>query len=81
MEIVCNLSNRHLTVIERNVRNKGLKYGITNISSTKLLKTYKLDTQLINMKLQIKYIFAHLDNHPILKFTGNRVWVPPPFKN
>jgi len=77
-DIVCNLSNRHQSIIERNVLNKGLKYGITNISSTKLLKTYKLDTQLINRKLQIKYIFAHLDNHPIIKFTWNPDWLPSP---
>lgn len=75
--IVVNLSDRYLSLIEKDVLNKGLNFCITNNNKKSLDRNIETDITQFTRTLQIKFMFDGEDDNEIEKFTGNPDWKPP----
>ena len=78
--IVINLSlHKKLTLAESALLNKGLNFCISSHKFNPH-NSYTKDISRFIRSLQLKYLFLDSPDTPILKFSGNPDWNPPPKK-
>ena len=75
-DIVVNLSDKQLTLIEKNVLNKGLNFCIAEPNKKKIINKMTAEIKHFIRNIQLKFMFK--DNlNTKQPFTGNPHWQPP----